>query len=402
MVFDLRRVAPRSLTTPRSPLQRLRRRPRAHAGQQLRLVPDLAGGAEIAADVPADGAGVVAVAVTEPVGVGGDDLDVERGTPSSSATSCAYGLLAVGLGRQAQDHLAGRVHPQEHRAVSLIGHGWISPPRCAARMSASPARESLALLVGAQRVVLLQVAESRRRTAKRVRRHRRAVAAGVDAGLGRRLVGLIGRSRSTPASCCRGSGRSRSASRPSCRGPASRCPTAPRPRLGAGPALRNTVAARRARDRDRLDHLVSASRLWPLTSASTVRQRRGHAAGRARANASALARGLTHTIRCARRARRSISLADERGVAALPAVGEDHDHRAAGHAAPAVAVVEGLSALADPRAARPVRRGCGARVWIARSGLRERARRVSARQPRREHERLGVGRRAAAQVRNCR
>ena len=65
----------------------------------------------------------------------------------------------------------------------------------------------------------------------------------------------------------------------------------------------------------------------------------------------------------------------ERGVAALPAVGQDHDQRAARHAAAAVAVVELLQRVADPGAARPVGRGAAAR-WIARSGLRERSARV--------------------------
>ncbi len=48
---------------------------------------------------------------------------------------------------------------------------------------------------------------------------------------------------------------------------------------------------------------------------------------------------------------------DQRRVAPLPSVGQDHNHRAARHPALAVAVVERLQRVADPRAARPVGRG---------------------------------------------
>ena len=80
-------------------------------------------------------------------------------------------------------------------------------------------------------------------------------------------------------------------------------------------------------------------------------------------------------------AREALHLAaDELRVAPLPAVGEDHDDGAAGHAAAAVAVVELLQRVADPGPARPVRRGRRGARWIARSGLRAasaRVRRVS-------------------------
>ena len=59
------------------------------------------------------------------------------------------------------------------------------------------------------------------------------------------------------------------------------------------------------------------------------------------------------------------------GIAALPAVGGDHDDRAAGQPAPAPDVVEGLEVLADARAAGPV--GHGAR-GVARARGRGRAR----------------------------
>ena len=49
--------------------------------------------------------------------------------------------------------------------------------------------------------------------------------------------------------------------------------------------------------------------------------------------------------------------AEQRGVAGLPAVGNDQDDRAAGHAAHAVAVIELAQRRADPGAACPVGRG---------------------------------------------
>ena len=117
-------------------------------------------------------------------------------------------------------------------------------------------------------------------------------------------------------------------------------------------------------------------------------------------NPVAPTRGLTHTIRWARRPRRAIS-AHEGRVAALPAVGEDHDHRTPGHAPAPVPVVEGLERLADPSPARPVRRRGG--------GALDRALRVARRDARvRRVSRVAnanasaLGPLPAAQVRNCR
>ena len=82
--------------------------------------------------------------------------------------------------------------------------------------------------------------------------------------------------------------------------------------------------------------------------------------------------------------------AHEHRIAALPAVGEDHDHRPASHAAPPVAVVELLQRVADPRPARPVgRRRGGALDGSLRVPGGQRAR--QAREPSGEGERLGVG-----------
>ena len=67
--------------------------------------------------------------------------------------------------------------------------------------------------------------------------------------------------------------------------------------------------------------------------------------------------GLTHTTRCASRGSRAICSPSSVGVAALPAVGGDHDDRAAGHPALAPAVEERLQQLAEPGAAAPVGHG---------------------------------------------
>ena len=141
--------------------------------------------AEIAA-AAAGRARVVAVTDAEAVGVGGHDLDVERRDAELGPDELrVVGLAAVGLGGQAQHHLARRVHAQEDGSVGLVSH-WIAP---------FSSFESLPLLVGGQRVVLLQVAERGLRAAERMRRDRGPLAAGVDAGLTRAKV-------TNPASCC--------------------------------------------------------------------------------------------------------------------------------------------------------------------------------------------------------
>ena len=77
----------------------------------------------IAAGVCADRRGVVAVTGSEPVLVGRHDLDVERRDAELGGDELRVAsLLAVGLGGQAEHHLAGRVDPQEHRPVRLVGH----------------------------------------------------------------------------------------------------------------------------------------------------------------------------------------------------------------------------------------------------------------------------------------
>ena len=92
-----------------------------------------------------------------------------------------------------------------------------------------------------------------------------------------------------------------------------------------------------------------------------------------------------------REPRQTLHLArDARRVGALPAVGEDHDHRPSGHPAAPVAIVELLQRAADPGSARPVRRGRG-RALDRTVGVARGERTGHTGEPGREHERLGVG-----------
>ena len=103
----------------------------------------------------------------EAVGVGGHDLDVERRDAELVGDElCVLRLVPVGLGRQAEHHLAGRVHAQEDRPVRLVRHRCISSRLVVVASSLvgvlaarRPFRETLTLLVRGQRVVLLEVAE---------------------------------------------------------------------------------------------------------------------------------------------------------------------------------------------------------------------------------------------------
>src|SRR3954468_4590140 len=98
------------------------------------------------------------------------------GTPSSSATSCAYSCSLP--------------------SGSVVRLSTILPVGCTRRKTARYASsatfllrfDSLPLLVSGERVVLLQVAEGRLRPAERVRWDGRALAARVDAGLHRPIV----------------------------------------------------------------------------------------------------------------------------------------------------------------------------------------------------------------------
>src|SRR5215217_6267331 len=137
----------------------------------------LAVAVEMAALVPPDGAVLKPCPSPKRSVSAGTTLTSSAGTPSSLATSCAY-----------SDSLpSGSVV----RLSTILPVGWTR--RNTARYASSATlsllflvalgREPLPLLMGGQRVVLLQLAERRLRAAERVRRHGRALAAGVDADL---------------------------------------------------------------------------------------------------------------------------------------------------------------------------------------------------------------------------
>ena len=134
-----------------------------------------------------------------------------------------------------------------------------------------------------------------------------------------------------------------------------------RPRLLLGFGRAPPSGGVHALGADRLDHLVERVQAVAAHERVAVGQRRRHAAG-PRREAARRSRAGSPTRSGTRAATAAPSRArHERGVAALPAVREDHDESAARHAAPAVAVVELLQSVADPGPARPVRgRGGGA------------------------------------------
>ena len=154
-------------------------------------------------------------------------------------------------------------------------------------------------------------------------------------------------------------------------------------------------------DRVSLDELVD------------VGQRRGHAACERRVVGRGLQRVHPHdAVRDAVQA--GHLLGELGGLAAIPAVGEDDDHRAAGHAPHAPLVVERAQALAEAGAARPVddalRRRGDRGVGIARRELTGDAGEAGAeregldpaapdhRGVQEAHERAGVGLHRAADV----
>src|SRR5689334_2992523 len=114
------------------------------------------------------------------------------------------------------------------------------------------------------------------------------------------------------------------------------------PRLGAVAGLAGRrPGAPDVRAADLRGVLAQGLEALPGDQAVAVRQRREHAPGLHREGARAHARVDPYDPVSEPREARHLT-ADERGVAALPAVGEDHDDGAAGHATPAVAVVERL------------------------------------------------------------
>ena len=129
--------------------------------------------------------------LAETVQVGGHDLDVEGGHAELIGDQLRVaGLVAVGLRGQAEHHLPGRVHPQEDGSICLVSHESTSS-LVVWLVEFALAGEALALLMGGQGVVLLEVAERRLGSAEGVGRDRGTVAARIDALLGAQLPPIL-------------------------------------------------------------------------------------------------------------------------------------------------------------------------------------------------------------------
>ena len=397
---------------PALPLQRVRRGVEHQRGDQLRLVAQPARGDRDVLAHGVAGGGVEAVALPK--------RSVSSWTTLTSSGGIAE-LVGGGRGQlrlrplgrlaEAQHRLAGRVHPDEDRSVDgTVSHArTISPGttrrvprgRCALRdVRGNPralfgrcsADSALEAVCGAQ------VDDSAHRGKSPLggaptdewpnrppcRWSIRPTEAGALApGAGRPGTRSLARGARLRAWCGRASARSRSAS---ARG-AGRRRLGARPgrRLGLGPGGRLSPPGRAPPARAAASSFIAA-RLWPLTRASQC--------GRAAAmppvrglKPGALARGLTQTIRWARRDSRSISRPTSAGSArSQPSERITTTAPRAMPAAP-VAVVEPLQRLADAGAARPVgRRGGGALDRRLRVAPAQRAGEPG--QPGGEHERL--------------
>src|SRR4051794_25882309 len=144
----------------------------------------------IAAGVPSDGLVLKPCPVPKRFVSFGTTLTSSAGTPSSSATSCAY-WSSRPSGSVVRLSTILPVGGTRRKTARYASFATVEPPlewsRPALRRPGLTGRalalQAPALLVGAERVVLLEVAEARLRPAQRVRRHRRALAAGIDAGL---------------------------------------------------------------------------------------------------------------------------------------------------------------------------------------------------------------------------
>src|SRR3954462_5896549 len=122
----------------------------------------------IAASTPGDGAVLNPWPAPNRFSSAGTTLTSSAGIPSSSATSWAYRASLP--------------------SASVVRLSTILPVGCTRRNTARyagsvTALPPLSLLMRSQRVVVFQVAERRLRSACRMRGHRRALAAGVDAPL---------------------------------------------------------------------------------------------------------------------------------------------------------------------------------------------------------------------------
>ena len=307
------------------------------------------------------------------------------------------GVLPVGLRRQAEHHLAGRVHAQKDCSVGLVSHGSHRllgrgrPPGAAA-----PGGRSA-------------------RCAPPGRRRRAAVhPAGSEAP---RAARSPGRCRSSGSVIGHPAGRGLAPARSVA---ARHRDRAARNRRGAGPGLLLPASGGRRRlAAPRPAPIASAtssraSKLWPLTSASQYGSAALMPPDCTEKASGADARIDPHDP--VGQAREALQLAaHEHRVAALPAVGEDHDHGAAGHPAASVPVVElaGARLRSWSRSTSPARRlrragsrargsGKPARASAGSAAWRTRTPRRSARCPRRRSGTAGRrGRRAPSSLR-CR
>ena len=327
----------------------------------------------IASGVRPDGLVLKPCPVPKRFSSAGTTLTSSAGTPSSSATSWAYrpSLPSASVVRLSTIFPVGWTRRKTARYASSATAG--SP------LVVLLALEPLPLLVRRQRVVVLAVAEARLRPAARDAGARRGgrsrdrcrswscrpPGGGVAAARA-----VAARHRDRAAGHRRGARHGSSASGS---GTSGAQPGAPR-----SAAIASTTSP-------------SASRLWPLTSASMCGSAASHAAGPRGEVRRAHARVDPHDP--VGQARKALHLAaDERRVAPFPPVGQDDDHGAARHPAAAVAVVERPQRLADTRPARPVGRRGGGTLDCALGAARgERPGHTG--QTRREHERLGVARR---------
>src|SRR5689334_16126345 len=196
----------------------------------------------------------------------GTTLTSSAGTPSSCATSWAYSGSCP--------------------SASVVRLSTILPVGCTRRKTARYAAsliagspllgQSLPLLVGGQRVVVLAVAERRLWAAQRVRGHGRAIAAGIDAELGlvrqsKRLAGRAG----AGAGVERPPGSGPAAARPvpaRHRDRAARDRRRARPRVLHGSRL-GGGRRRHGLARDRVDHLAERAEAVAADERVAVRQR---------------------------------------------------------------------------------------------------------------------------------
>src|SRR3954453_1372735 len=136
----------------------------------------LAVAVEIAALVPPDGAVLKPCPSPKRSVSAGTTLTSSAGTPSSPATSRAY---SASLPSGSVVRLS-TILPVGCTRGTPAGWAWSAPLFL---LVVALGCEPLPLLMGGQRVVVLQVAERRLWTAQRVGRHGRPLAAGIDAGL---------------------------------------------------------------------------------------------------------------------------------------------------------------------------------------------------------------------------